>query len=831
MRFPEFPRADGLPGVGLHPLAGFETTFVPRYGVDSAELTGHLDHWAADLEAVRGAGVRHLRYALRWNDIERSPGEYDWERTDLELAALRDSGMVPVVDLLHHTSYPRWLRQGFADPDFGSAYRAFAVGVADRHPWLPAYTLVNEPFATLFLAGHEALWPPYRSGLAGFRELLLNVLPSVSQVAAHWRQRLPHAAHVWIDTAEHHRGAGRHAEYAALANDRRHVVLDLITGHDLRAGRPFLDVLLDDPAMRAMVGTLAPLQVDVLGLDYYPHSEWFYDDAGGHAPSPSPLGFAAVAGRYGDRYGLPMMLTETNIRGLPSDRVTWLKYMVEQYEQALRAGVPLRGFCWFPHVDSCDWDSLLARAGGRRDPVGVLTVDEDRRRRRTVLTEAWESVAAGAAAADLPAYRWQPPNDVELAGFAASVDWSWQDPAVHTVAPIPVDLPGPPPGIESEPMTTDLIVLSHLRWTWVWQRPQHLVSRIADRIAADRGARTWFVEEPLGADVTEPRIAVEEAGPVTRVWLEVPSDDPGRHLGFSAPEAQAYPELLAAYFAGRSTTAPDVWLYSPMAFDLAQRLAPRNLVYDVMDDLASFAEAPSGLVLRQRRALAEADIVFTGGRSLHRGVLTQRRQRVHLHPSGVETAHYARSRALRTRHDRPVAGYVGVIDERLDLDLIAGAAALLPDWEIRVVGPIAKIDAAALPQSPNLTYPGMVAYPELPAVMAGFDVALMPFALNEATRSISPTKTLEYLAAGLPVVSTRVPDVVADFADCVRLVDGPAELAAACRQALDEPVADVGGVLARHEWDAIAEAMWSTVWRERPGLGSALSASGTAATA
>jgi beta-glucosidase/6-phospho-beta-glucosidase/beta-galactosidase/glycosyltransferase involved in cell wall biosynthesis len=828
VHFPESPRNDGLPGVGLSLIAGFETTFLPLYGVDCAISTGHLDRWSTDIEAVRDAGVRHLRYAVRWNAIERSDGEFDWARTDSELNRLRELGMVPIVDLLHHTSYPSWLREGFAAPDFGPAFERFATAVAQRYPWLTAYTLVNEPFATLFLAGHEALWPPYRLGIAGLRELLINVLPALSRVAAVWRELLPHASHVWIDTAEHHGGTDAHAEYVSVANDRRHVVLDLMLGHDLRPGRPFLDALLDDDPMRTMVDALTPLRVDYLGLDYYPHSEWHYSDAGGCAPSPQPIGFAAVAARYWSRYGIPMMLTETNIRGLPSDRVSWLKYMVEQYEQALADGIPLHGFCWFPHVDSCDWDSLLARAAGRRDPVGVFSVDENRERRHTVLTAAWEQVAAGARAADLPAYRWQAPNDVELAGFRDSVDWTWQDPDGHCVAPIAVDATNHHSQIESTSMSTDLVVLSHLRWDWVWQRPQHLISRIATRVADSRGARTWFVEEPQLAPVAAPGIRMDDAGDVLRVWLEIPAEGPDRHIDFGSTEAQAYPDLLAEFFAEHGVRNPDVWLYSPMAFDLAQQLAPRRLIYDVMDDLASFAKAPSGLVLRQRRALAEADVVFTGGRSLHRGVLTQRRHHVHLHPSGVETTHYARSKALREAHPRPVAGYVGVLDERLDLELIARAAELLPDWTIRLVGPIAKIDASDLPQADNIEYGGMVAYAELPAVMAGFDVALMPFALNEATRAISPTKTLEYLAAGLPVVSTRVPDVVADFSAEVRLVSGPVELAAACRLAVAEPVPDVRAVLRAHEWDTIAAAMWVTAWEVRPERSEA---DGTAASA
>ncbi len=346
----------------------------------------------------------------------------------------------------------------------------------------------------------------------------------------------------------------------------------------------------------------------------------------------------------------------------------------------------------------------------------------------------------------------------------------------------------------------DLVVLSHLRWDWVWQRPQHLISRLG-------AGRTLFVEEPRHAAVDAPGLHVESAGPVRRAWLELPE---GTALhGWSTPECDVVPALVEDEVDGRPR---DVWLYAPPAVHVAEALGPRLLVYDVMDDLAAFAHAAPEMRLRMRKSLDVADVVFTGGRSLHRTAAAVRGEdRTHLFPSGVECDHYARSRALRRLHPRPVAGYVGVLDERLDLDLIAGLAAALPDWDLHMVGPTAKIDPATLPTAPNLHYLGMQPYERLPEVMAGFDVALMPFALNEATRAISPTKTLEYLAAGLPVVSTAVPDVVADWGPVVHLAATGEQFADACRHVVQHSVVErddrVVPSRRRHEWDAIADGM------------------------
>jgi glycosyltransferase involved in cell wall biosynthesis len=378
-------------------------------------------------------------------------------------------------------------------------------------------------------------------------------------------------------------------------------------------------------------------------------------------------------------------------------------------------------------------------------------------------------------------------------------------------------------------MPTELIVLSHLRWDWVWQRPQQLVSRLGkgtDRV-------TWFVEEPIqvdGVDPGSPRMHSEERDGLNRTWLEIPPA--GGHVGFFDEVLPHYIEQLPQLL-GEPNGDRVVWLYTPLALELALSLNPTTLVYDVMDDLAAFKDAAPELVVRQRQALRRADIVFAGGRSLHRSVVRQGRTDAQLVPSGVATEHYSSAVSAKRGTGRPTAGYVGVIDERLDLDLVAGMAERLPEWEIRMIGPVTKIDPATLPQAANITYYGQQPYESLPHHMAELDVAIMPFALNDATRSISPTKTLEYLASGLPVISTRVPDVVTDFDTVVELRDDADGFAAACellrgRSGSADPSA-LQRLMRRNHWDRIAGRMESLVFSPRlvgdSGSGSAAEAS------
>ncbi len=413
-------------------IGAFESTYLSQHDVDVLELTDHVNRRRSDLELLRNCGIRRLRYPIRWHRLHRSDGTFDWSETDTVLGHLQDQGFRPIVDLVHHCSFPRLLDGGFVDPRFPHAYLSYCEAFAKRYPWIAEYTLLNEPFSTLFLSGQEAVWPPYGSGMESFVLFLTNALPALSGAMHMFRDLLPKARHIYNDACEGHSAAAPTGEaMAAFANDRRFFILDVLTGFDVDPRRPFFSEV--ERAGGGSLFELSPASIDVLGLDYYAHMEWsFIDETKGMTPSPKPRGLTSLILEYWDRYRLPVMLTETNIRGYPSDRASWLKYTLEQCELAQEAGAELTGYCWFPTIDSCDWDSLLANADGHVDPVGVFWLDENLDRRHSVMSDCFTLAAAGAAAAELPAYRFRPPVDSWLAALLPQMEhWDWQPPPEH----------------------------------------------------------------------------------------------------------------------------------------------------------------------------------------------------------------------------------------------------------------------------------------------------------------------------------------------------------------------------------------------------------------
>jgi UDP-galactopyranose mutase len=328
----------------------------------------------------------------------------------------------------------------------------------------------------------------------------------------------------------------------------------------------------------------------------------------------------------------------------------------------------------------------------------------------------------------------------------------------------------------------DILCLSHLRWSFVYQRPQHLMTRYA------RATRVFYVEEPVFVDVREATYTLTDHEGVFVIVPALPATT-------SAADAVALQrELLDQMTTDLRIAEFVLWYYTPTALSFSSHLQPVAVVYDCMDELASFKGASRWLPVLERVLFERADVVFTGGWSLYEAK-RQLHRNVHALPSSVDIAHFAiAQRLVGTPVDQaiiptPRLGFFGVLDERLDIDLLRGIARARPDWHWVMVGPTVKIDPAELPKRPNIHYLGPKTYAELPAYIAGWDVALMPFARNDATRFISPTKTPEYLAAGKPVVSTSIADVVQPYGarGLVRIADTVQAFVAACEGALAEP--------------------------------------------
>lgn len=302
--------------------------------------------------------------------------------------------------------------------------------------------------------------------------------------------------------------------------------------------------------------------------------------------------------------------------------------------------------------------------------------------------------------------------------------------------------------------------------------------------------------------------------PATNVHVVVP------HLpvGLSSEEQeQTQAELLTRFVEEQGITSHVQWFYTPMALPIARALEPRARVYDCMDELSAFKGAPKQLIQREVELLELADVVFTGGQALFEAK-RQLHPNIHPFPSSVDVKHFGRARARleEPADQRPIAGprlgFFGVIDERMDLSLLEGVARARPEWQLVLIGPVVKIDPADLPRLPNIHYLGAKSYAELPSYLAGWDVALLPFAKNEATRFISPTKTPEYLAAGKPVVSTSIRDVVRPYSvqGLARIADTPRDFVAACEAALNEP----NDKLLRRADQFLSRMSWDLTWAQ-----------------
>jgi glycosyltransferase involved in cell wall biosynthesis len=333
----------------------------------------------------------------------------------------------------------------------------------------------------------------------------------------------------------------------------------------------------------------------------------------------------------------------------------------------------------------------------------------------------------------------------------------------------------------------DLVCFAHLHWDFVWQRPQHLLSRFAQH------GRVFYVEDAFyhNDDHIEPHVEVKERQNGVKVLVV---HLPQRLRGNEQASDEAQVAVLKQFFTDNEVKTYVFWIYTPMAMSRVREFAPVLTVYDCMDELAQFKGAPPELRQREQELFKKADLVFTGGQRLYESKREQHDD-AHSFPSSIDKDHFgqARNPELAEPTDQagiahPRVGFFGVVDERLDIELLGQLATNHPEWQFVIIGPVVKIDPATLPHNKNIHYLGGKNYQELPAYLRGWDVATLLFARNESTEFISPTKTPEYLAAGRPVVSTSIRDVVRPYGDLnlVQIADDPKDFGKAIAYALEQ---------------------------------------------
>ena len=756
-------------------MAGFEgADHRNAHGVplDLVSANGHLERVDEDYRKVAALGFGAVRESVGWRlsepcGLERGRGaaRFDFSRALRFAEAGQRHGLQLLWTLMH---YGRPADVDLFEDDFAERFADFA-GAAARAlrgsgDAAPIYTPINEISFLAWAISETHLIHPYR------REIDARRGEGGSQRDIGWeaKWRLVRAALLGIEAVRAEDPGARflHVEPLIHIAPPRHDPALAWRAEEIAEYQWQTWDMLEGRLLPELGGNARAL--DLIGVNYYHNCqwemgagwlEWCLDD-------PRRVTFSSLLRKVALRYGRPLIVAETSHIG--SGRARWMQDVTVEIERARRAGVPVLGVCIYPVVDRPDWNDE-----GHWHHSGLFDV----------------TVAAGR------------PGHLQRklhAGYARRLLRAQQR--------------LPHLAISERPMP-HLIVFSHLRWEFVFQRPQHLLSRLA------RHFHVVFVEEPMH---TSGPAYLERTTPCKGVEV-LRAHTPVEAWGFHDDQLSALQPMISGYLADQQIDDYIVWFYTPMALPLLGDLHPRAIVYDCMDELSAFKNAPRQMRQRETALLKSADLVVTGGPRLYEAK-REANPNVLCLPSAVDAEHYAprraiadaaamaRADALQGRIGKPRLGFFGVIDERLDLELVARLADADPAWQVVMVGPVVKIDEAALPQRPNLHWLGQQPYALLPQLVAGWDVCLMPFALNESTEFISPTKTLEYMAAGKPVVSTPVHDVKVMFGDLVAIAASAEAFIDGCRQALAETDAQrherearMQACVAKHSWDGAAE--------------------------
>jgi len=702
--------------------------------------TGHLEQAEQDYGRLATLGIRTVRESAGWRCIERN-GRFDFARVGLRARAARKQnlqilwtvfhyGVPDGLDIFSHHFIPR-----FANYCAELARYLKTYGDADTPP---VYTPINEISFLTWAVCETGLMHPHVGNRRdeGYALKKHLVSAAIAGCEAIWSVE-PHARMLHVDPVIHiaaPRGRPDLEEPAAVHRRHQFQAWDMLGG-----------------LSEAELGG-SRRHLDLIGINYYHDNQWEHGTGirlSWHLRDTRRLPLSQLLREVHDRYGRPITITETSHVG--AGRGAWIEEIGEEVLKAHALGVPIDGVCLYPAINRPDWERP-----GHWHESGLWEVDAalpglPRRLNRTyarALLRAQRKISRGLTGAE----------PIGTAAVASASFTNRKEPTMHA-----------------------LIVFSHLRWNFVYQRPQHLLSRLAAK------QQILFVEEPIcGAPVPH----MEVTSPAANVYV-LRAHTPIQSPGFHDDQFETIRSLLAQQIEARGLTDHSVWLYTPMALPLLDGLKPKAVIYDCMDELSAFKHASKQLLPRETTLMKLANVVFTGGPSLY-DAKRDRHPNAHCVPSSVDLAHFSKGIDPNNAHadlqhiGRPRLGFFGVLDERLDISLLASLAAARPDWQLCLVGPVVKIDPAELPQAPNIHYFPQQPYEALPLFLAGWDVCLLPFARNDATKFISPTKTLEYMAALRPVVSTPIADVGRLYADGVALADGVEAFIEACEQALHE---------------------------------------------
>ncbi|HFZ8995166.1 TPA: NAD(P)-binding protein [Citrobacter freundii] len=745
--------------------AGFEgADFVTRQGnaLSMNNATAHDSRHAGDYEALAPFRILTVRESIGWRLIDK-PGGYDFSTVAAKMISARAKG-IQICWTICHYGWPD-------DIDFfsGEFIRRFArlcgALAAFLRPWYrepPVYSPVNEISFTAWGIS-EGMFTTVPSGegnsLESKRQLVRATLAASDAIwAADPRARILHCDPL-IHLVSSDESAAAQQEAEALRTAQ-------FQAWDMLAG-------LHEPELGG-----APRYLDIIGANYYHDNQWQTGDNQRlfwHLGDHRRRRLHDMLRELYERYRRPLLLAETSHVG--SGRGAWINDVVSEAIQAQLAGVELLGICLYPIIDRPDWENS---AFWHRSGLWEIYPENDDPFNRHL-----DAVYAQALLQ----------SQTRLEQFQKSS--------------------GLIPCLSRERSTMKKIyVFSHLRWDFVFQRPQHLMTRLAQHY------RIIFIEEPVFSTEKPELKRTHPAPNVTVIQPHTPSTAPGFHDG-----QIAYLEALLTELKEPDETSL-AWFYTPMALPLLKVFTPAVVVYDCMDELAAFDKAPRQLLQRESALLTRADLVFTGGPSLYEA-RKGRHANIHCFSSSVDAIHFEQARDRANHHPlqnaipHPRLGYCGVIDERVDVSLIATLADTHPQWQIVMVGPVVKIDPATLPKRENIHYLGMQPYQALPQFLAGWDVCLMPFALNESTRFISPTKVLEYMAAELPVVSTAITDVEKPYAHVVAIAHDHAAFLRACEEALTlSPEARraqqqmMQEIVANTSWDKTVQRMYELIEKE-----------------